>query len=173
MYLFIHSSVDTRTKFREKQSTKTSPSHSMSLPLAGNSRESVSSGVSMSSTLMSRSSGVSRKSSESRDPSLWSKDRLISGATRVRRLRWPEPPPAPLMWSELGGAGQQEVQRKMEGLNIHEGVNKALGFIFTCLMNQAYIQCTYMFSPHQVCRKNPYLPPLEAAFQTHRQPKPS
>ena len=86
-----------------------SPSHSRSLPLVMNSSESVSSGVSRSSTLMSRSSGVSRKSSDSREPSLWSRDRFISGAISVRRLRWVEDPPPPLAltWSECGGAGQR------------------------------------------------------------------
>lgn len=87
------------------------PSHSNSLPFVMNSSESDSSGVSMSSTLMSRSSGVSRKSSDSREPSLWSRDRFISGATSVRRLRWedtarPPPPPGGLTLSEFGGAAR-------------------------------------------------------------------
>lgn len=88
------------------------PSHSRSLPLVMNSSESVSSGVSMSSTLMSRSSGVSRKSSDNKEPSLWSKDRLISGAINVRRFLWddgtPPPPPGGLTFRELGGAEEQQ-----------------------------------------------------------------
>lgn len=79
------------------------PSHSNSLPLVMNSKESVSSGVSMSSTLISRSSGVSRMSSDRRDPSLRSKDRFMSGAMSVLRLLWAAEPPWPLC-REPGGA---------------------------------------------------------------------
>ncbi len=78
----------------------------------------------MSSTLMSRSSGVSRKSSDSKEPSLWSSERFISGATSVRRLRWdedtpppPPPPPGGLTFRELGGAtarpGRGETDQEM------------------------------------------------------------
>lgn len=92
------------------------PSHSNSLPFVMNSSESDSSGVSMSSTLMSRSSGVSRKSSDSREPSLWSKDKFISGATNVRRLRWEDtarpPPPGGLTFSEFGGAVRTPGEKK-------------------------------------------------------------
>lgn len=83
-----------------EKSSNVWPSHSRSLPLLMNSRESVSSGVSMSSTLMSRSSGVSRKSSESTEPSLWSSERFMSGATRVRRLRSPT-------FRVVGGSGRR------------------------------------------------------------------
>lgn len=71
-----------------------------------NSKESVSSGVSMSSTFMSRSSGVSKKSSDSKEPSLWSRERFISGTTRVRRLRDEDtqPPSGRLTFRESGGA---------------------------------------------------------------------
>lgn len=92
------------------------PSHSNSLPLVMNSSESVSSGVSISSTLMSRSSGVSRKSSDSKEPSLWSSERFISGATSVRRLRrdedTPPPPPGGLMFRELGGPATDQEDGK-------------------------------------------------------------
>lgn len=85
------------------------PSHSRSLPLLMNSSESVSSGVSMSSTLMSRSSGVSRKSSDSTEPSLWSRERFMSGATRVRRLRWAMDSPTFRVVGGSGQAGQQSL----------------------------------------------------------------
>lgn len=100
------------------------PSHSNSLPFVMNSSESDSSGVSMSSTLMSRSSGVSRKSSDSREPSLWSSDRFISGATSVRRLWWEDtarpPPPGGLTFSEFGGAATTPGNRENERWNVQQ-----------------------------------------------------
>lgn len=103
------------------------PSHSRSLPLLINSSESVSSGVSMSSTLMSRSSGVSRKSSESTEPSLWSRERFMSGATRVRRFRWATDSPT---FKEVGGSAEKDQVRLKAGKNKGEENLFKSGYIF-------------------------------------------
>lgn len=85
-------------QFRKLQSRK--------LPCPVYSKESASSGVSRSSTLMSISSGVSKLSSESTEPSLWSKERLIFGAVSFILLGW-----EPLRSREFGGSERREIKK--------------------------------------------------------------
>lgn len=62
---------------------------------------------------MSISSGVSKLSSESIDPSLWSKERLIFGAVSFILLGW-----EPLRSRELGGSEERGGKKELYLLRV-------------------------------------------------------
>lgn len=122
------------------------PSHSNSLPLVMNSKESVSSGVSMSSTLISRSSGVSRMSSDRRDPSLRSKDRFMSGAMSVLRLLWAAEPPWPLCREPGGAETWREGTHTWTQLIHSETVTPTIKYIYLHTCSLLYLRNLFLHS---------------------------